>query len=572
MGEVRLLPEYVISKIAAGEVIQRPCSVVKELVENSIDAGADFLEIGVEDGGTKAIVVKDNGRGMDRDDLELCTLRHATSKIRELEDIYRITSFGFRGEALASIAAVSKLKIFTRSHGEETGHLLRVEGGGPFVIQPIALPVGTTVEVRDLFYNTPVRRKFLKGAQAEFKAIAEWVVKFAFAHPEKRIFLKKDGITVLDLEAVDGPGERVPQLWGEEIADGLKTLETEEGPMRLRIYFLPIEHARPRPDRCLFYVNQRPIKDKNIFKAVQDACLYAIPKGLYPQCLLFLDLPPDEIDVNIHPTKEEIKFRDFGGIYRMIFHTLDQHLRSPILVPSLVRESQEVYQGVGTSPSYGPFKASSAQAHLKVVQKGLKTPKREEMEQGGLNYLKVIGQAKDLYIICETKEGIYIIDQHAAHERLLYEKLLKSCLEKKMVLSPLLFPYVFELPPDEYHGVLEKIDQLEEVGIRLKPFGGSSLVLEQVPSLLRDTDVRELIQKIVHTAITQRGKEEFFHAILSQMACHGAVRQGMEMSTSEMEALAKEILFSHTGKSCPHGRPVYRFISFGDLEREFKRT
>lgn len=572
MGEVRLLPEYVISKIAAGEVIQRPSSVVKELVENSLDAKADFIEISVAEGGLKSIVVRDNGLGMVREDLELCVMRHATSKIRDLEDIYRITSFGFRGEALASIAAVSKLKILTRSKKEQMGHILVMEGGGLPVIQPIALPVGTTVEVKDLFFNTPVRKKFLKGPNAEFKAISEWVIKFAFAHPKKRIVLKKDENIVLNMEAVEEPGERMPQLWGDDIADGLKKLEVHEGPIHLKIYLLPVEHARARPDRCFFYVNQRPIKDKNILKAIQDACLYAIPKGLYPQCLLFLDLPPSEIDVNIHPTKEEIKFRDFGLIYKLIFHILDDYLRSPVLGPSLVRESQEVYKELSSTLTTTSSMSAYTQSPLKGILKKTGGHIRYEIDKGALTYLKVIGQVKGLYIICETREGIYIIDQHAAHERILYEKLLQSYLNKKMALSPLIFPYTFELPPNEYHQVMEKIDELSEFGIRLKPFGGSSFLLEQIPALLRDTDLKELIQRIVHTIVTQRGKEEFFHAILSQMACQGAVRQGKEMDLLEMEYLSKEILLGDTGKSCPHGRPIYRFISFGELEKEFKRT
>lgn len=566
LGRIRLLPEHVISQIAAGEVIQRPASALKELIENSLDAGADKIEISLEGAGLKNLSIADNGHGMSEEDLRLSIERHATSKIQDTADLFMIRTFGFRGEALASIRAVSRLKISTRAVDSETGYLLSVEGMNDPHIEPIQRRPGTTVEVRDLFFNTPVRRKFLKGPNAEFRYILDWLTRFAFAHPDKRFTVDRDGERILTLERGEGIEERLELLWGEGTAKQLSLIEAEEDGIRLTLYVLSFDRLRNRADRCLFFVNKRPVKDKNIQKALSEALLFAIPKGLYPECLLFLEMDPEELDVNIHPSKEEVRFYETSQVYRLIYRAIEQHLKRPIspMVEGLcVKKEDVVREEEGTYEI--PHPLSLRPKTIVDYFHGDQTPVKKA--------IRIIGRLNQLYILCEAEEGLYIFDQHAVHERLIYERLLSAYTDGKVLRQPLIEPYVFEVSLEEFQELTDHKDDLAAMGIKIAPFGKNCMVLEEIPMILKGMPPSELVAHLLEfKGDMRKTKEDLAHSLISKLACRAAIKAGVELSQFELEGLIQEIISKEVTKSCPHGRPVFRFISYQELEKGFGRS
>ncbi len=566
MGLIRQLPQEVILKIAAGEVIQRPASVLKELVENSLDAGATSIEMEIEAGGIRRICVSDNGEGMDKDDLLLCTQRHATSKIRSFEDLYQILSFGFRGEALASIAQVSRLKIISRQKAREIGHTLYMEGGKLVDLLETGTRPGTLVEVRDLFFNTPARRKFLKSPGTELQHLFDWVVRFAFANYEVHLRFKRDGQEIFSLPSSHDPIPRIAQLWGNEIAEDIKFIGKSSYDISIAIYLGPLEQTRLKADRCLFFVNKRPIKDKNLLKAVCDGLSQAMPKGIYPQCLVFLDIPPWEIDVNIHPSKEEIRFRNQGILYSMIINSLEESLKKAHFMGEALVQRPTISK---ERKGLGRIMEQERVYHIRDTRSETSTPtpifERHE--------IRVLGQVKDSYIVCEVKDALLVIDQHAAHERIIYDRIMASSGQQHTKLLPLIFPRPYEFSHLEALSIMESLEMLKRLGIGLTPSGENRFLLTHVPYILKDSNWDELLPMIAQTLSEDHSKrQELYHHLVATLACHGAIRAGQAMLQEEMQALVQEIMKPGIFKTCPHGRPVLVSLPFSQIEKEMRRA
>ncbi len=539
MRSINILPEDLISKIAAGEVIERPVSVVKELLENSIDAGADRISIRLEKGGKRLIKIIDNGVGMSKEDLRLCVKRYATSKISSIDDLFNIRTLGFRGEAIPSIAAVSKLRITSKPHDQLIGHRIELEGGKFVSLEEVGAPSGTIVEVRDLFFNIPARRKFLKSDRVEMDRIVDTVIRLSLCNLSIGISLKHGNKMLFNLPVSDGFISRFSLLFGEEVAEYMQEKKGISEDMVITAYLTLPEASRPKVDRLFFYVNGRAIKSNLIMKALMDAYAERLIKGEYPQGAVFVDIDPKRVDFNVHPTKQEVRFQDEGRIYRAVFLCIKEmlHPLHPYLDP-IANEGKMVSAEEGGQ--YG------------IPQ--LETP-------------RVIGQLRSSYIICESRDGLLLVDQHAAHERILYEKLKGEVLNRKMPSQRLLEPYRIELKPMDADNLEEKRKMLLDLGIEIEPFGGNTFLLTSYPPILKRINWASFIEEILKD---DSGNE--IDSLLKEMACHAAVRAGEALSNEEMEALLEELYKTELPTNCPHGRPTLKQITYYELEKMFKRV
>lgn len=561
MQRIRVLPPELAGKIAAGEVIERPVSVVKELVENSLDAGATDVRVELADGGKRLIAVRDNGRGMSGEDAAVAFRRHSTSKISREEDLDRIATLGFRGEALASISSVSRVTLRTFDGEGDRGTLIEREGEKHVAVQDIAFPKGTAVEVRDLFFNLPARLKFLRSGRSELGAIAKYLTNAALASPRVRFVLAHEGRTVLDCPAVGSLRERVFQLYGRDVLDGLMEVDHAEGGNRVMGFASRPLAGRADRNRQFFFVNGRPVKDRTLQAALNQAFGGLLEKDRSPEAFLFIEVPFGEVDVNVHPSKAEVRFRDSQAVFRLVLRGIEK---------AAVRES-----GIKASaaPSAGREAASGAP---RVEEPGLplgfgrewKAGKRRPdagtapgetgaAEGGGAPRTgpMVLGQYLDMYIIAVSDEALFVIDQHNAHERILYEKFLEIDRAKSWPRVFALVPEVLDLSPSEAVAVEESRELLEERGFVVEPMGGRSYALKEYPEVFRDGEVRQafldLLEEVGRTKADERREK-----MLATMACKAAVKAGEPLPMAKMEYLVEELFgIGHPGL-CPHGRPV----------------
>ena len=607
MSRIHLLPDTLVSQIAAGEVVERPASVVKELVENALDAGAGLIEIQLESGGKARIAIGDDGCGMGRDDALLAFDRHATSKIASFDDLERVATLGFRGEALATVAAVARVEMTTAEQPGE-GHRVLIEGGRVRVAEPFARPRGTTIDVRSLFFNVPARRKFLKAPQTELRRCVEVVQGYALARPDVRFQVSHEGRELLD--ALPAPGtaagsrERIGQIFGPELARELAEIPAGQGREEEAIHGFVGTPATARGRRHFIYVNHRLIRDRAVlatfYRAVRDEW-----KGEdFPALFLFLDIPPEEVDVNVHPQKAEVRFRDPGlldRIYEALRRTLERargEEAAPLRPPASEPYVPFAWQGLGEQrvpvawdrPAAGPAEVTGApgpsrSVELPVFPTRLATPSYAPMERpmvplsgrhGEARPFRLLGQYKGTLIMLEGPDGLYLIDQHVAHERILYERLRRAMAAERPPVQHLLTPVLLDLAPAERLRLSELASSLEEHGFGLTVLSGNTLALTSTPGALSAADAERLLRSLAAdsgdgTAGGADLARQILENLAASMACKAAVKMHHPLSAPEMEALVAELFTAEQPYACPHGRPIVLQMTDSDLERRFGR-
>lgn len=564
MNKIIRLPQEIAGKIAAGEVIERPASVVKELVENSLDAGAFDIRVELINGGKSLIRVVDNGAGMSREDARLCFERHSTSKISSEEDLQQIMTLGFRGEALPSISAVSRVVMKTSVDGRK-GVLIRREGECLLEVEDIAFPRGTSVEVRDLFFNLPARRKFLKSDQSELKQAVRFLTASALVNPEKRFLLRRGSREVFHYPGVESLKERLFQIYGRDVLERLVEIELKEGD-----YLLLGFASRPltgRGDRAhqMFFVNRRWVKDRLLQSALSQAYRGFMEKDRHPEAWLFLKIPPRELDVNVHPAKAEVRFRSSQTVFHLVRRGVELGLRREMGIKevSVASAAEASPSEVKEKPLPGswqtPFETSFSPREERL-------PSSEEARP----HHRVLGQAAGMYIVVESEEGLLVIDQHNAHERILFENYKKIHEKKKWPVKTLLIPPLVELSPAQILSLEENGALLEEAGFRAENMGQRSFALKELPDILKEEDAKNIFLSLLED-IKEGGLEEKKKKLLATMACKTAVKAGEPLSFSRMNYLVEELFKTSNPSICPHGRPVMLKLSRKEIEKNLKR-
>lgn len=604
---IRVLPSNLVNQIAAGEVIERPASVVKELVENAIDAGATKIEVALEGGGKNLITITDNGCGMQKDELALAVERHATSKL-PTDDLFSINFLGFRGEALPSIASVAKLTITSRPKDTDGGWQINVIGGQKEDVRPAAANIGTRIEVRDLFFTTPARLKFLKSEASEAAQCIEMLQRIALANPSISFYLYSDGKKKISLDACQGElfdsrQRRIADVLGKDFEENSMPISAENEFCNITgIVSLPTYNKANSLSEFLF-VNNRPVRDKLILGAIKGAYQDMIMSGRYPACAVFINVNPRYVDVNVHPAKAEVRFYDNGAIRSLIVgairraldfgsqHSADigglEHLlqeniavrqpdvSSPFEVNSSRREMPRFQMPLARNSSpKGGFTANIPALDKQYSVRVADEPSAETVaEIGELGLAKA--QFHNTYIISQTEDSIVIIDQHAAHERITMERLKQSMAEHKRTPSQLLLlPEVIDLAAAEKVGLLEYADTLAQLGLVLEEFGTTAVLVREIPALLGDTDVRKLVKDLA-AEIAEWGNayalSDKIHHICATIACHGSVRAGRALNIEEMNRLLRDMEKTEHSGQCNHGRPTYVKIKLADIEKLFER-
>ncbi len=681
MGRIHVLSEHVANKIAAGEMVERPASVAKELLENSLDAGSTRIRIQVEAGGKKLIQITDNGWGMVRDDALLAFERHATSKIRNAEDLLSVATLGFRGEALPSIASVSRLRLETRAADEDSGTVVEINGGKIFTVEEAGLPAGTSITVRDLFFNIPARKKFLKAESTELSHIASLVTHYALAHPAKHFELHSATNAMLVAPPVAGYSERVYQVFGKEVLgqlipiaalqpleriglpqpppwrrkeeqNGAGALAREKpeseitaeatgeeaaafGELRLHGFISKPEIQKLNRNSIYVFVNGRLIRDRLIQHAITEAYRNILPPTLYPVVLLFIDLPSGEVDVNVHPSKTEVRFRQQSVMHDFVRESIRAALMKarpvpqfaveisahPSASPSLVAGSiaGTLAGGRGAapdapapwrtlySPAAQPFNLQApipppiterfqfgegiwveGNAALSLVRApepvrsdGCAPPIADEAEAEvgsdlapALASLKPLGQIRDSFILAVNHEGLWIVDQHVAHERVLFEKTLKQRAAQKVESQRLLLPLVLELTPAQQAAFTEISDELAKNGFEVEPFGARSVAVKIAPAGIEAAAVQHMLHELLDQFSHEEqalNLEKIRIRIAASIACHAAIKVNMPLERNKMEWLLAELAKTDCPMSCPHGRPVVLRYSLKDIQKAFKR-
>lgn len=570
MSSIRILSENVASQIAAGEVVERPASVVRELLDNSLDAGADRIEIRIEQGGIKLIRVSDNGQGMDRDDILLCVERHATSKVRELEDLFSIGTLGFRGEAIPSISSISRMEITSRTENEIIANRLRIHGGRLVSVEEAGAPRGTVVEVRDLFYNTPARRKFLRTPKTESHHVVEAVSRIALPFLCVYFRLADDKKTLLLFADSKNEIERLSMLFGRRVAERMELIEKSTQGLELRAHLAPAELSRSRGDRILVYVNGRNVRDRFVNRAVMEGYGQRLMKGRYPQVVVHLEMDSGLVDINVHPTKQEVRFRDGRMVYQAVVSALDGALSQPVVhYPAGEKEEPP-----------GPFPGEAreqAEDYLPPQPVSDVRPEAGTPAQGSFQErpFLIIGQLRNTYILCQVEDGLLLVDQHAAHERIVFERLKRAMVENDIQSQPYLIPKSMDLSAKESRILEDNADALARMGLDVEHFGGNTFLLRALPLQLVNADIEEFFGELLAFLEKKVGKLQNYEAMeemLAVMACHGAVRAGKPLSQREMVSLIDELLQTELSTNCPHGRPVSKKITWYEMERMFKRV
>ena len=603
---IRILSEQVANQIAAGEVIERPASVVKELIENAIDAGATAIHIEIRGGGRRLVRVADDGCGIPGAELELAFARHATSKLQTIDDLTHITTLGFRGEALASIAAVAHVTVQTRAEGEEVGARLRLEAGNVARREPFGHPRGTTVSVENLFYNVPARVKFLRSEATERSHIGSLVTRYAMAYPRLRLALENDGrlsfrssgngslydvlIEIYGLEtaqAMLAVGEEPQTAEGVTMAGTAKAVTTNgHYPEAVSVWGYasrPDTHRATREHITLF-VNGRWIQDRGLAFAVEQAYHTLLPADRHPLAVLCVTLPPEQVDVNVHPTKSEVKFQHRDQVFRAVQRTVRQALVTQAPIPE-VRRAAGPWAEQGWSDRHGALVGAGAtQAALDLARPagdgaiGRWQPQAPAVGQERLPVLRVLGQLAQTYIIAEGPEGMYLIDQHAAHERVIYERLLAREAGASLAVQELLEPLPVELTPAQAGELGGWLEPLREMGFQVEAFGGHTVLVRSVPAVLARVDVRQALAGILdelaqgEDALPAPGRLLDPHARLAAAACkRGATKAGQTLSVDEMQSLIAQLERTTSPRTCPHGRPTMILLSQAWMQREFGR-
>lgn len=568
MGKIKTLPPELISKIAAGEVVERPASVVKELLENALDAQAKEIKVEVQGGGKKLIRVIDDGEGMSLDDALLALQRYSTSKIAKEEDLFAIETFGFRGEALAAIAGVARLKIITKREGDLAGVAITVEGGEIKNSEEIGSPKGTTVEVRDLFFNMPARWKFLKSANTELSHIGELISKIALANPEVHLQFFHEGRLLNNYPVREELYPRLAEALGNEVAKKLYPFSANNGEIKVHGFASQPDLNWPQARGIYLFVNKRPVRDRLLLHAVMEAYRNLIPRDRYPIVILFVEVPPALVDVNVHPSKWEVKFADQQAVHFSIITGIKEMLgQAPWLKKEALawRELKEIRE---TSEKY--FSSPQESAYYFPQQEKL----YEESEEPSLSSPPFLGQIANTYLVFASGDGLILLDQHAAHERILLEKFQEELFQGRIKSQPLLFPEILEVTPAQAKILEGFIVELEKLGFELQPSGERSFWVKGVPAILIGKDPIPLLTEIIQE-ISSWGKhgntQMSYDPLLKIMACRGAIQAAQPLTPEEALALLGELQKCSFSSNCPHGRPTMIKISLSELEKMFGR-
>ncbi len=576
MGAVRVLDRELINRIAAGEVIERPASVVKELLENALDAGAASISVEVEGSGLDLLRVADDGSGMTPAELETAILRHATSKISTTEDLFSIRTLGFRGEALPSILSVSRSKLATRDAGSPAGWQIALEAGEIRQRGKKGMPRGTVVEVADLFFNTPARRKFLKTPATEGRHIVDVVSRYSLAYPAVRFSLSLGGRTILNLGQGALLEDRVREIWGRDAAQGLTALSEERGPVLLRGVLAPPGVTRPNRSGIFTYVNGRSVTDGTLRAAVMEGYSGMLMKGRCPLAVLFIDMDPHEVDVNVHPAKAEVRFRNPSALFGAVAGAIRRALGPPPVyegsgVPESpgepvvqAREPGAPYPLTGISPPLPRRTSLVAGLQPGLIQEGL-FPRAPRISYGDKT---VVGVFHSTYILLEDDASLYILDQHAAHERVTYERLRKASKGERGPVQDLLTPLILEVSALEL-GAFEEIGaELSSLGIEAELFGSGALAVRSVPAFLGSSDIRAVVLDLLGAVLDGGlGRKGLRDDLTIRVACHASVRAGRKLDAAEIAALLRDLDEAGSPLTCPHGRPLFKAIGRDEIEK-----
>jgi len=567
---IKLLSPDIASKIAAGEVVERPASVVKELIENSLDAGARQVSVEVAGGGLRLIRVVDDGAGIPAGELELAFRRHATSKIESLDDLGALGTLGFRGEALPSIAAVADVTLVSRGGESGAGAYVHLRGGEVVEAGQRASPPGTTVSVRHLFAEFPARLKFLKSARTELAHITEVVGHYALAFPEVRFTLVSDGRTSFRSPGSGRLGDALIAVYGREMAEAMLLIRGEVGDGGIVVAgaISPPSLSRSRRSRLSLFVNRRWIRSRALAYAVEGAYSGMLVKGRHPVASIFLIVPPAEVDVNVHPTKREVRFRNEGEVFAALQRAVRRALTQEAPVVSLRGLSVEGAVAPAASPPLAVLTGAGEGRHTRMEAVSRVEPAQRLASE--LPPLRVMGQMGATYIVAEGPDGMYLIDQHTAHERVLYERYLKEQEGGTLEVQGLLEPRVVTLSAGRREMFQERVDDLAELGFALEPFGEGSWLLRGVPTILRGEDPLAAFLEVVDS-LEEQGGGGIRERVAVSLACHSAVKAGQTLSHDEMRELVRQLEATSSPRSCPHGRPVVLHLSLEQVEREFGR-
>ncbi len=590
LPKIHLLPDLLISQIAAGEVVERPASVLKELLENALDAGSSTIQIQIEEGGVKLIRVSDDGCGIAQDELALALTRHATSKIASLDDLERVATLGFRGEALASVAAVARVTLTSRARG--AAHAWRLSADPGAAPEPAALAAGTVVEMRDLYYNTPARRKFLKSEGTEFTHCSEAVKRIALAHPAVAFTLSHNGRVSLHLAKSDARG-RAGAILGDDFLAQSRSVDTGIGPgvTGIRVFgqcALPA-HSRARSDAQYCYVNGRFVRDKLLSHALREAYQDMLHGSRFPAYCVFLEIDPSTVDVNVHPAKTEVRFRDSRAVHQYVFHavqrTLSTSLTSELDAPIAGTPERPTFAGTAR-PVFGNWapRQQSLRANEPATAAYLAFAQTAQLTPAGLPVAPAhdaapplgyaLAQLHGIYILAQNAQGLIIVDMHAAHERILYEKLKNALDDRQVATQTLLIPAIFKAEALDVAAAEEHAPALRELGFDLAPMGPAQLAVRAVPALLQAADPAALVSALLGE-LREHGITQLLSArrneLLATMACHGAVRARRLLSPPEMNALLRQMEETERADQCNHGRPTWTQISIAELDRLFLR-
>ncbi len=575
--KIHLLPDEVASQIAAGEVVERPASVVKELVENAIDAGAKRLSIRIEGAGQRLIEISDDGVGISAEEMTLAIARHATSKLNNSEDLFHIRTLGFRGEALASIASVSHFTITSRSQGQNSGARIQVDGGKASALEVIGVPPGTVIAVRDLFYNTPARLKFLKREQTERQQIDGLVTRYALAYPNLAFSLTQEDRVILQTSGSGDRREVLSQIYGVELARQLLEVDFSDEGVSIGGFISPIALTRSNRKEMTFFVNGRWVQDTALASAVMHAYQTFIMVGRYPISILFIQLEPEEVDVNVHPAKAEVRFRKPDQLFSLMQRAVRRALLAYSPVPQVSVNTWRIDpkfslpetdwaafdSGDETQPGLG-LTTEGDTASLAPTQASI-------LPSGAIPLLRWIGQIGATYLIAEGPDGLYLIDQHAAHERILFERYVTQA--QRPDAQALLQPLLFQLPPQSANLMSESLSVLDKLGFKVEEFGGTSFRILSIPAFFKNGDpvaaVRCVVEDFEEDESPLANERE---ARLAARICKRlAVKGGQVLSTEEQKKLVQDLEACQSPRTCPHGRPTMIHLSVDLLERQFGR-
>ncbi len=572
-----LLSEGLISRIAAGEVVERPASVVKELVENSLDAGAHEVSVSIEGSGSTLIRVSDDGAGIAIEDMALAVESHATSKLQEEADLFHISTLGFRGEALPSIGSVSHMEIISRTRQEEMGCRLRVDGGKREDPVRVGCPVGTTVEVRNLFSNIPARRKFLKSPSTELSHISDVINRMALAYAQVHFRLVHGGKMLCDYVVTPRFQDRLEQVLGPDVARGMASFSLRQGEVGVSGFLSLAPSSFPNTRYLMTFVNRRFVRDRILNHAILQGYETLLMKGRYPAVALFLEVPYGEVDVNVHPAKVEVRFRRQSEIHDTVVEAVREGLRRESKEPGSrtsrgegspflgVRERPFPYANPLSADNLSLFKAES----IEVL------PDQGGVQEGFFSSLDILGQIFGCYIVCQSNEGMALVDQHAAHERIAFEKMRLQIEQGKIERQDLLIPQVIELPLAESVLLEQWLEAMNHLGFTIESFGRHTFTIKSVPALFPAGDWREVVRRMVAEMAEVGKSSELSHEVeerLMTIACHNVIRANRRLTREEIHALMGELDGIDFATQCPHGRPVFVEFSKPQLDKLFKRT